>query len=160
MWRFRQMTLSNFFSVKQRFGQNCISAKRRFDEMTFWDNDVAPSNCILVKVYSEHTLLETMCRDWFRRFKIVDFDLSNKDRGKPPKKIKDAELQALLDEDSTETLKKLTKALGVDQGTYFRTLTYRRKDLERRKMGAIQIERKRHWKAKNHLWNFVWSFQK
>ena len=47
----------------------------------------AESHRILVKVYGEHALSETMCRDWFRRFKSGDFDLSNKDRGKPPKKF-------------------------------------------------------------------------
>ena len=56
------------------------------------------------------------------RFKRGDFDLSNKDRRKPPKKFKDAELQALLDKDSTQTLKQLAKALGVDQGTISRRL--------------------------------------
>ena len=80
----------------------------------------AESHRILVKVYIEHALSETTCRDWFRRFKSADFYLSNKDRGKPPKKFKDAELQALLDEDSTRTLKQWTKSLGVDQGTISR----------------------------------------
>ena len=61
----------------------------------------AESHRILVKVYGEHASSETTCRDWFRRFKSGDFDLSNKDRGKPPKKFVDAELQALLDENST-----------------------------------------------------------
>ena len=65
-------------------------------------------------------MLRQKQRDWFRRFQNGDFDLSNKDRGKPPKKIEDVELQALLAEDSTQTLKKLAKALGVDQGTIFR----------------------------------------
>ena len=57
-----------------------------------------------MKVYDKHALSETTCRDWFRDFK-TDFDLSNKDRGKPLKKLKDAELQALLNEDSSQTLK-------------------------------------------------------
>ena len=73
-----------------------------------------------MKVYGEHALSETTSKDWFRRFKSGDFDLSSKDRGKPPKKFEDAELQALLDEDSTQTLKQLVKALGVDQGTISR----------------------------------------
>ena len=75
-----------------------------------------------MKFYGEHALSETKCRDWFRRFKSGDFDLSNKDREKPPKKFKDSELQALLDEDSTQSLKQLPKALGVDQGTISRCL--------------------------------------
>ena len=40
-----------------------------------------------VKVYGEHALSKTTCRDWFRRFNSGDFDLSNKHRGKPTKKI-------------------------------------------------------------------------
>ena len=83
---------------------------------------VAESHSILVKVYGEHALSETTCRDWFRRFKSGDFDFSNEDRGKPPKKFEVAELQALLDEHSTQTLKQLAKALEVDQGTISRGL--------------------------------------
>ena len=64
---------------------------------------------ILVEVYGEHALSETMCRDWFRRFKSGVFDLSNKDLGKSPNKFEDAELQALVEEDSTQTLKLLAK---------------------------------------------------
>ena len=75
------------------------------------------SHRIFVKVYGENA---STCRDWFRRFKSGDFDLSNKDRGKSSKKFKNAELQALLDEDSTQTVKQLAKALGVDQGTISR----------------------------------------
>ena len=82
----------------------------------------AESYRILVKVCGEHALSETTRRDWFRRFKSGTFDLSNKDRGKPPKKFEDAELQALLDEDSTQTLKQLAKALGLDQRTISRRL--------------------------------------
>ena len=71
----------------------------------------AENHLILAKVNDEVALSETMCRDWFRRFKSGNFDFSNKDREKPPKKFKDAELQELLDEDSTQTLKQLAKAL-------------------------------------------------
>ena len=38
------------------------------------------------------------------------------------KKFEDAELQALLDDDSTQTLKQLAKALSIDQGTISRRL--------------------------------------
>ena len=64
----------------------------------------AESHRILVKIYGEHASSETTCRDWFRRFKSSDFHLSSKDRGKPPKKFEDAELLALLNEISTQTL--------------------------------------------------------
>ena len=35
--------LANFFSGKTTIRQNCISEKRRFDEMTFRENDVPPN---------------------------------------------------------------------------------------------------------------------
>ena len=86
------------------------------------EKTAAENHCILGKVYGEHALSETTCRDWFWCFKRGDFDLSNKDRGKPTKKFEGAELQALLDEDSSQTLKKLPEALGIDQGTISRRL--------------------------------------
>ena len=67
----------------------------------FSKKTAAENHRILVKIYGERALSETTCRDWFRRFKSLDFELSNKDRGKPPKKFEDADLQALLDENST-----------------------------------------------------------
>ena len=82
----------------------------------------AESHRILMKVYGKHALSERTCRDWFRRFKSGDFDLTNKDHVKPPKKFENAELQALLDEDLTQTLKQLAKALGVNQRTISRRL--------------------------------------
>ena len=97
---------------------------------------------ILVKVYSEHAVSETTCIDWFWRFKSGDFDLSNKDRGKQPKKIWRCRIADIA-------------------GRKFNsTQTIHWKDPEKTKMGAVRIKRKRHWKAKNHFWNVVWSFQK
>ena len=73
-----------------------------------------------MKIYGEHALSETTCRDWFRRFKNGDLDLSNKGRGKPPKEFEDAELYALLDEDLSQTLQQLAKSLEVEQETISR----------------------------------------
>lgn len=39
----------------------------------------AESYCLLVKAYSEHSLAENTCREWFRKFKSNDFDV--KDEG-------------------------------------------------------------------------------
>ena len=60
--------------------------------------------------------------DWFRQFKSGAFDFSNKDCGKLPNKFEGAEVHALLDENSTQTLKQSTEALEVDQGTISRLL--------------------------------------
>ncbi|UYV65369.1 K02A2.6-like [Cordylochernes scorpioides] len=45
-----------------------------------------------------------------------DFELDNEPRRKPHQKFEDAEQQALLDEDSTQTQEKLAKQLQVSQG--------------------------------------------
>lgn len=50
---------------------------------------------------------------WFTRFQKGDFDLSNKDPGKPPKKFENAELEALLHGDNSQTLKEMAQQLNV-----------------------------------------------
>jgi len=48
-------------------------------------------------------------------FKIGDFDIADKEHGKPPKKYEDVELQALLDEDDSQTQKQFAEQLSVSQ---------------------------------------------
>ena len=73
----------------------------------------AESHRFLVKVYGEHALSET-----------VGFDVSKVVISISATKTVEniAALQAFLDKDSTQTLKKLAKALGVNQGTISRRL--------------------------------------
>lgn len=59
---------------------------------------------------------------------------------KTPKKFEDEELQALLDEDATQTQDQLASSLNVTQ----KTLCARYgKDLERKKMSTICVDRKK-----------------
>jgi len=67
---------------------------------------------MLVEVYGDNVLSETMCRDWFRRFNDDNFDLSDKKRENRPRKVEDCQLQALLNEDDTQSL---AEQLGVSQ---------------------------------------------
>jgi len=67
---------------------------------------------MLVKAYGEHALDKSQCFEWFKKFKNDDFDVRNEERGKPPKKFEDSELQALLDEDDTQT-QQLANQLNV-----------------------------------------------
>ena len=60
-------------------------------------------------------LSETICRDWFRRFKDGHFNLSDKKRENRPRKVEDHELQALLDEDDTQSQKMLDEQSTVTQ---------------------------------------------
>ena len=51
--------------------------------------------------------------DWFRRFKSGDFDTEDKERPGHPKKIKDEELETLLDENPCRTQDELAESLEV-----------------------------------------------
>lgn len=70
---------------------------------------------MLVEAYGDSALSETTCRDWFRRFKNGYFDWNDKERENRPRKFDDHELQALLDEDDTQSQKMLAEKLGVTQ---------------------------------------------
>lgn len=72
---------------------------------------------MLVEAYGDHALSKSACQGWFRRFKSGDFDLSNKERGKPPKKFEDADLQALLDEGDAQTQEQMAEALQCTQAS-------------------------------------------
>ena len=56
----------------------------------------------LGEAYSEHAPSQKTC-EWFQRFKIGDFDVADKEHGKPSKKYEDVELQTLLDGDDSQT---------------------------------------------------------
>ncbi|UYV78940.1 SETMAR [Cordylochernes scorpioides] len=66
---------------------------------------------LLCEAYGKHA----SCEYWFRRFKSGDFDTRDKERGGRPIKFEDAELEALLDEDSSQTQEELAETLGVTQ---------------------------------------------
>ena len=46
----------------------------------------------LQKVYEDAALSKTTCRDWFRRFKDVDFDVDDRPREGRPKSFEDADV--------------------------------------------------------------------
>lgn len=72
---------------------------------------------ILVEVYGANALSERTCQFWFSRFKSGNFNLEDNERAGPPKKFEDAELQALLDADPSQTQEQLAESLGVSQQT-------------------------------------------
>ena len=45
---------------------------------------------MLVEAYGEHALGKKQCFEWFKTFKSGKFDVRNEDRGKLPKKFKEA----------------------------------------------------------------------
>jgi len=64
----------------------------------------AESYQLLGEAYGEHASSQKTCERWFQHFKIGDFDVAE-EHGKPPKKYENVELQALLDEDDSQTQK-------------------------------------------------------
>ncbi len=75
----------------------------------------AESHRMLVEAYGDHALSEATCKRWFRWFRDNDFDVRNEERGRPPKKFEDAELQTILDEDDTLSQKHMAEMLNVAQ---------------------------------------------
>ena len=64
---------------------------------------------LLVETYGEHAPVIRTCETWFCQFKSGDFDLADNEHPGAAKKFEDAELQALLDEDPTQSQQQLAK---------------------------------------------------
>ena len=58
---------------------------------------------------------ETMCREWFQRFKSGNFDVKDGHGGGKEKIFEDFELEALLAEYLCQTQGELSESLGVTQ---------------------------------------------
>lgn len=82
----------------------------------------AETRRLLVQVYGEHVPSDTTCKEWFRRFKNGNFNVADKEHGKPPKKFKDDQLAAPLNENPSQTLRELAAALDVGSSTVSRRL--------------------------------------
>ena len=63
----------------------------------------AEAHRLLVETYGEAALSERSCHEWFQKFKNDKFDIEDKVRSGRPKVYEDAELEALLDQDSCQT---------------------------------------------------------
>lgn len=89
---------------------------------------------MIVKTYGEASISERTCREWFQRFKSGDFGVEDKERPGQVKKFEDAQLETLLNEDSSQTQQELADSLGVTQ----QAISHRLKT-----MGMIQ--KHGHW---------------
>jgi len=69
----------------------------------------AESYRLLEEAYSEHAPSQKTYERWFQCFKIGEFNIADKEHEKPSKKYEDVELQALLDEDDSQTQKQLAE---------------------------------------------------
>ncbi|GBP21246.1 Mariner Mos1 transposase [Eumeta japonica] len=75
------------------------------------------ANRLLVEAYNEAALSVRICHEWFKKFEKCDFDVEDKDRSGRPKIYEDVvwrkEEEKLLEEDSSQTQKKLALTLEV-----------------------------------------------
>ena len=58
---------------------------------------------LFVETYGEAASSERSCREWFQKIKNGEFHIEDKERGGRPKVYENAELDALLDQDSYQT---------------------------------------------------------
>ena len=77
--------------------------KRQLRELLIYffnlKKSAAEAHRLLVERYGEAALSERSWREWFQKFKNDEFDTEDKERSERPKVYKDAELEALLDQD-------------------------------------------------------------
>ena len=81
--------------------------KRHLQELLIYffnlKKSAASAHRLLVVTYHEAVLGERSCRKWFQEFKNGEFDIEDKKRSGRPKVYEEAELEALLDQDSCQT---------------------------------------------------------
>ncbi|UYV65740.1 ALG2, partial [Cordylochernes scorpioides] len=93
-----------------------VNMEMKFIVYSLQDNYYLASLCERTpQAYGKHALSIKSCEYWFRRLKSGDFDTRDKERGGRPIKFEDAKLEALLDEDSSQTQEELAETLGVTQ---------------------------------------------
>ncbi|EGI67651.1 Mariner Mos1 transposase, partial [Acromyrmex echinatior] len=99
--------MSNFVLTKQHLREVLIFCFN-------WKKNAAEAHRMLVEVYGTAPT-DKSYREWFRRFKDGDFSVEDKPRSGQPKKFEDKELEALLEEDQSQTQEELAESLGVIQ---------------------------------------------
>ena len=105
---FTVFEMSNFVLTKQHLREVLIFCFH-------WKKNAAEAHRMLVEVYDDTASTDKSCREWFRRFKDGNFSVEDKPRSGQPKKFEDQELEALLEEDQSQTQEELAESLGVTQ---------------------------------------------
>jgi len=104
----------------------------------------AEAHRMLSNTYGEAAISERTCHEWFQR-KNDDFDVEDRHSGGKEKVFEDAELEALLEQDSCQNEEELARSLGVTQQAISNGSTPQShgNDSEARKLGAVRIEAER-----------------
>ena len=84
--------------------------KRQLRELLIYffnlKKSAAEAHRLLVETYGEAALSERSCLEWFQKFKNGEFEIEDKERSGRPKVYEEAELEALLDQDSCQMQEK------------------------------------------------------
>lgn len=73
------------------------------------------SHKLLVETYGELAPSKRTCENWFKQFREGIYDVADTEREGRPKTFEDEDLEALLDEDNTQTQSELATALNITQ---------------------------------------------
>ncbi|GFV02217.1 mariner Mos1 transposase [Trichonephila clavipes] len=126
---------------------------------------VAEAHRMLSNTYGEAAISERTCPEWFQRFKNGDFDVEDQHGGGREKVFKDAELEALFDQDSCQTQQELAESLGVTQQAFSKRMKVmgmiqkqgnwvpyelKPRDVERRLFACEQLLARQRWKVFLH----------
>uniref|UniRef100_A0A1I7XQR4 SSD domain-containing protein n=1 Tax=Heterorhabditis bacteriophora TaxID=37862 RepID=A0A1I7XQR4_HETBA len=76
----------------------------------------------ICSVLGEGVVSHSTCRYWFQRFKAGEFDVNDRQRSGTSETLKTNAFKSLLDENHSQTRKRLAKQLGVIQTTVSRRL--------------------------------------
>ena len=82
----------------------------------------AEAHRMLSYTYGQAAISERTCHEWFQRFKNGDFDVEDWHSGGREKVFEDAELEALLEQDSCQNQEELARSLGVTQQAILKRL--------------------------------------
>ena len=75
----------------------------------------AEAHRMLSNTYGKAAISERTCREWLQRFKNGDFNVEDRHSDGREKVFEDAELEALLEQDSWQNQEELARSLGVTQ---------------------------------------------
>ena len=84
-------------------------------------------------------------------FQEWNFNVEDKPRSGQPKKFKDKELEALLEEDQRSNARRACRIIGSNSTSCFCTIESHGNDSKTRKLSALSTETERRWKAIFHL---------
>lgn len=109
------MVLLNFSCEMAEFVPDKLYFRHAMLLLFHFKKKAAECQRMLAETYGERAPTIRTVETWYRRFKSGDFDMTDADRSGRPSAFADDELQAILDEDATQTQEMMARQLNVSQ---------------------------------------------